>query len=486
MPRPRLLIVDDNRQYAGSLRRALQGEYAVITAADKLEAAAAFRAGCDIILLDLRLNDQDEANRDGMELLHEFRRERRRDDLPIVMMTAYGDMDVAIQAVREGANDFLQKPFDLAKLRVTLANVLERIRSERRASSLQQDLARIEPGNLIGQNTAIANVHRLIQMAANDGHVTVLIRGETGTGKELVARAIYQLGWRKEEPFVPVVVGALNPNLVESELFGHETGAFTGATARRIGYIETAKGGVLFLDEIGDLPAEAQVKLLRFLEERKFSRVGSSDSIEVDVQIVVATNRNLEEAVKKKEFRQDLYFRLKSLDIFLAPLRERLDDIPLLIEHFLKLFGEQGRTKIAAISSEAMQGLMQYHWPGNVRELKAVLERAIIYANFNTHLRIERDDLPLEILRPTSQQAGTPFQVQIAEDGIALAQHLARWELAYIEEALRSTKGRKTEAWKILGLNDRFALHRRVTALFKKFPHLAAEYPFVRELYSKR
>jgi len=481
----RLLIVDDDRQYVNSLGRALQREYMVIPATDKSEALRAFRKGCDIVLLDLRLNDQDETNREGMELLHEFRRERQRDDLPIVMMTAYGDVDIAVQAMKEGANDFLQKPFDLPKLRVTLSNVLERARSERRASSLQQDLARIEPGNLIGQNIAIANIHRLIQMAANDGHVTVLIRGETGTGKELVARAIHQLGWRKDEPFVPVVVGALNPNLVESELFGHETGAFTGATARRIGYIETAKGGVLFLDEIGDLPAEAQVKLLRFLEERKFSRVGSSDSIEVDVQIVVATNRNLEEAVKRKELRQDLYFRLKSLDIFLAPLRERLDDIPLLVKHFLQLFGKQGRTRITEVSPEAMQSLKQYNWPGNVRELKAVLERAIIYANFNNHRRIERDDLPLEILTPPSQKEGAVFHVQIGEDGVALDQHLARWELSYIEEALRSTKGRKTEAWKLLGLNDRFALHRRVTALFKKYPHLASEYPFVRELYTR-
>lgn len=484
MPLSRLLIVDDDRQYVSSLGRALQREYNVIAAADKSEALRAFRKGCDIVLLDLRLNDQDENNRDGMELVREFRNEHA--DLPIVMMTAYGDVDIAVEAMKQGADDFLQKPFDLAKLRTTLSNILDRVRQRQVIASLKQELARIEPGDLVGQSAAMANIRRLVQMAAQDGHVTVLIRGETGTGKELVARAIHKHGWRSKEPFVPVVVAALNPNLIESELFGHETGAFTGATSRRIGYLEKAKGGVLLLDEIGELPSETQVKLLRFLEARSFSRVGSSDSIEVDVQILVATNRNLEEAISKGQIRQDLYFRLKSLDIFLPPLRERLDDISLLVQHYLNLFCKQGRTKITQISAEAMTALKQYQWPGNVRELKAVIERAIIYANFNNHPSIAREDLPLEILSPKTQQSATAFQVQIGEEGIALDQHLARWELSYIEEALRSTKGRKTEAWKLLGLNDRFALHRRVTALFKKFPHLASEYPFVQELYSKR
>ncbi|MCG3155116.1 MAG: Regulatory protein AtoC [bacterium] len=483
MPLSRLLIVDDNRQYASSLRRALQEEYAVSTAGDKVEARAAFRKGCDLVLLDLRLDEQEVNNREGLELLHELHQEHR--DLPIVMMTAYGDVDIAVLAMKEGAADFLPKPFDLAKLRVTLSNVLDRARQRQVISSLKQDFARIEPGELVGQSVAMENIRRLVQMAAQDGHVTVLIRGETGTGKELVARAIYQKGWRSKEPFVPVVVAALNPNLIESELFGHEAGAFTGAASRRIGYLEKAKGGVLLLDEIGELPSETQVKLLRFLEERSFSRVGSSDSIEVDVQILVATNRNLEEAISEGRIRQDLYFRLKSLDIFLPPLRERLDDIPLLVQHFLDLFCKQGRTKITQISAEAMSALTKYQWPGNVRELKAVLERAVIFANFNNHPSISRDDLPLEILSPSSQQAETAFQVQIGEDGVALDQHLARWELSYIEAALRSTKGRKTEAWKLLGLNDRFALHRRVTALFKKFPHLTSEYPFVQELYTK-
>lgn len=206
----------------------------------------------------------------------------------------------------------------------------------------------------------------------------------------------------------------------------------------------------------------------------------------MDGQILVATNRNLEEAISKGEIRQDLYFRLKSLDIFLPPLRERVEDIPLLVRHYLELFSSQGRTKKIATSPEAMTALKKYHWPGNIRELKAVLERAIIYANFNKHHYIEKDDLPLEIISPPNKRLGAISSLHIGEDGIDLDKNLARWELAYIEEALRSTKGRKTEAWKMLGLNDRFALYRRIGILLKKYPQMLSEFSLVRELYSKR
>lgn len=480
----KLLIIDDNKSYLNSLRRSLQQDYQIMMATDQSEANTAFHKGPDIVLLDLRLNDQDEMNREGLDLLNEFHQEQP--NLPVVMMTAFGDVNVAVQAMKEGAADFLQKPFDLPKLRSTLANVLERSRLKQRVSYLEQDYARLEPGELIGENPAIDHIRNLVQMAAQDGYVTVLIRGETGTGKELVARAIHRHGWRTKEPFVPVVLAALNSNLFESELFGHEPGAFTGASSRRIGYLEKAKGGVLLLDEVGELPSETQVKLLRFLEERSFSRVGSSDNIEVDVQILVATNRNLEDAINKGQIRQDLYFRLKSLDIFLPPLRERIEDIPLLVRHYLELFSSQGRTKKIEMRTDAMSCLKQYRWPGNIRELKAVLERAIIYANFNKHQFIEKDDLPLEIISPSNQKLETIPTTHIGEDGIDLYRTLARWELAYIEEALRSTKGRKTEAWKLLGLNDRFALHRRVSVLLRKYPQMGVDFSLVRELYSKR
>jgi DNA-binding NtrC family response regulator len=480
---PRLLIVDDNKNYAESLRRALQKEFSVASAIDKEEAHRALHSGSDVILLDIRLNDMDETNREGLELLREFR--TQCPDVPVVMMTAYGDVGLAVQAMKEGASDFLQKPIDLAKLRATLSNALDRARLEERISSLQQDYARIEPGELVGQNPLVAEVRNLTQMVAQDGYVTVLIRGETGTGKELVARAIHRVGWRSKEPFVPMATASLSPSLIESELFGHEAGAFTGAKGRRIGFIEKAKRGVLFLDEIGDLPAEGQLKLLRFLEEKKFSRVGSSEEIEIDAQILAATNRNLEEAVGSGYIREDLYFRLKSVQIFLPPLRERRDDIPILADHFLRLFREQGRTRITEIKPEAAEALTQYRWPGNVRELKAALERAIIYANYNGHQWIQKGDLPLEILSASDRDNHVAYRAHIAGNGIDLAKEMARLELSYIEEALHSTEERKTEAWRLLGLNDRFALRRRTKALLSKYPSIAQQFPTVCRLYGK-
>ena len=480
---PKLLIIDDNKDYVASVSRALQSDYSIISATDKEQALRTLPSGCDLILLDIRLNESDNANREGLDLLRDFRAQRL--DVPVVMMTAYGDVGLAVEAMKEGAADFLQKPFNLAKLRAALSNALERARLEQRISTLQQDYARVEPGELVGANSLITEVRHLIQMVAHDGYVTVLIRGATGTGKELAARAIHQVGWRGEGPFIPVAIASLNPNLVESELFGHEAGAFTGAKGRRIGLFEKAKRGILFLDEIGDLPAEAQLKLLRFLEERKFSRVGSSEELEVDVQVLAATNRNLEEAVESGQIRQDLYFRLKSVQIFLPPLRERHDDIPLLVSHFLNLFRQQGRTRVMELSAHAMESLMKYLWPGNVRELKAVIERAIIYANYNSHQRIEKEDLPLEIMSATAHDTKMLNRLGSGNGMVNLDMELARCELAYIEEALRSTHERKTEAWKLLGLNDRFALLRRAKALLQNYPSLASTFPTVQRLYGK-
>jgi DNA-binding NtrC family response regulator len=481
--KPKLLLVDDNIAFAKSLVRVLREQFQVKSSSSADEGRAMFRQGCDVVLLDLRLNDADPNNREGVDLLKEFH--TLNSEIPIVMMTAYGDIEVAVEVMKEGAADFLQKPFDLTKLKATLSNALEQARLKQRISSLEQDYARIEPGEIVGQSPVIENIRRLIDMAAKDGYVTVLINGETGTGKELIARAIHRQGWRSKESFVPVAISALSPTLVESELFGHEAGAFTGAKGRRAGYIEKAKGGVLFLDEVGEIPRETQVKLLRFLEERKFFRVGSTESIETDVQILVATHRDFQQAVENGQIRQDLYFRLKSLVIPVAPLRERIDDISLLANHCLKLFRDQGRTKISSIDPEVMELLMRYHWPGNVRELKTALERAVIYANNNGHLSIEKDDLPVELLcEPHLNSEGT-FPIRLNGGGINLNQQLARWELAYIEKALQLTQGRKTEAWKLLRLNDRFALHRRISTLFKKYPNLVSGFATLKELYDK-
>jgi DNA-binding NtrC family response regulator len=479
----KILLVDDDSAFLASTERILKRDFEVITASDHASALKAAGEGPDIVLLDIRLDESDKQNRGGMELLGEILKTHRH--LPVVMFSAYGDLETAVECMRLGAVDFIQKPANINELRQRLRASLEHARLSRQVTQLEERLQQIDPTELIGESPRVVEVKHLIRMVAQDGFVTVLIWGETGTGKELVARAIHRLGWRAKEPFVPVAIAALNLNLVESELFGHEPGAFTGAKERRIGFIERAKRGVLFLDEIGDVPPDAQLKLLRFLEERRFARVGNSDEIEVSVQIVAATNRNLEEDLETGRIRRDLYYRLKSVQIFLPPLRERTEDIPLLVAHFLRLFREQGRTRITQVSAEALESLKQYMWPGNVRELKAVLERAVIYANYHYHQAVEKEDLPLEILDASSPESSRTKARRLTEKGLILDEELARLELSYMEDALKLTEGRKTEVWKLLGLNDRFAFLRRAKTLLKTYPGLASDYPTVRRLYGK-
>lgn len=485
---PTLLIVDDDTAFLGALERALRRDFVIVTASTEASALEAFSSGPDIVLLDIRLNESDEQNRSGVELLKRFL--ETQPSIPVVMTSAYGDIETAVECMRFGATDFIQKSdffqksAGLSELRQRLKTALEHARLSRQVEHLEEQLGRLQSDELVGQAPQFQQIKQLIQVVAQDGYVTVLIRGETGTGKELAARAIHQLGWRAKGPFVSLAIAALNQNVIESELFGHEAGAFTDAKGRHIGYIERAKGGVLFFDEIGELPAEAQLKLLRFLEERKFSRVGSTNEISVDVQIVCATNRDLEKAVEEERIRQDLYFRLKSMQIILPPLRERPDDIPLLTSHFLRLFFKQGRTRITEVSSEAATILRRYQWPGNIRELRAVLERANIYANYHGHQLIEKEDLPFELLSNAVVETKQATQRKL-HAGITLDVELARVELSYIEDALSLTEERKAEAWKLLGLNDRFALLRRVKSLLRNYPDLGAEFPTVRKLYGK-
>ena len=475
-----MLIVDDDASFVRSLKRRLQDDFDVVIALNASEARQHIAEGFDILLLDMRLDEQDESNREGLELLSEFH--SAYPDVPIVMMTAYGDIETAVEAMKCGAVDFLAKPFEIPKLRTTLHNALQQYQLKRRISALQDELHRIEPWEIIGKDPKIEEIRRLIQIVAQDGYVTVLITGETGTGKELVARAIHKQGWRSDAPFGPIALSALNPNLIERELFGHEKGAFTDATEARAGYIEQAHGGVLFLDEIGDLSPDMQVKLLRFLEERSFCRLGSTHPISVDVQVITATNQDLEAKVQQGVFRSDLYYRLKTFQIHLPPLRERREDIPLIIEHFLKLFRKQGRTHIRKVSSEAMGALQAYSWPGNVRELRSAIERAIIYATYHDSQQIEWEHLPLEI-RHQEHGMERDVQIKLPPQGTQLAEELARLELSYIEQALRATNGRKSEAWKLLGLNDRFALLRRIKRIHARYPHLLETFPLIQQLY---
>lgn len=475
-----ILIVDDDERFCESLRRSLEDEFEILIANNKDQARRQLW-NAEVVLLDIILDRDDMENRDGMILLSEFLEERP--ELPIVMITAYGNVQIAVEAMKLGAIDFLEKPLDIPKLKASINNALRQARLSRKVKSLERELYSLEPIKLIGENEYLKEIRRLIDYIANDGYITVLVRGETGTGKELVARLIHQNGWRSEGPFVPLSLAALAPSILESELFGYEKGAFTDAKERKIGYIEQANKGVLFLDDIDVASTEVQVKLLRFLEERNIYRLGSTKPIKVDVQVVTATNQNLAQLVKERKFREDLFYRLNSIEIKMPPLREHPEDIPLICDHFLEIFRKQGRTNVEKITGEAIEVLKKYNWPGNVRELRNIIERACLLAGLKGHNYIELSDLPQEIFienRIFSSKVSKDFE------NFDLEKEKARFELSWIEQALKKAGGRKGEAYKILGLNDRFALRRRITSIEKKFPELIKEFPLCSNFLIKK
>lgn len=481
---PRILVVEDDPEYLQALEQALSREFAICSAMNLEEAHRHLKSDLDLVLLDVRLSEEQErkGGREGLVFLEAIRQVLPQ--IPVVMMTAYGDIDLAVEAMRLGASDFIQKArLDIREFRKVLHNALERTHLARRVAELEEEIQRLEPWELVGDHPSVQEVRKLIDMVADDGYTTVLIRGETGTGKELVARAVHSRGWRKDAPFVSLALPSLAPSLVERELFGHVRGAFTDAREARAGYIAKAAGGVLFLDEIGELTYDLQPKLLRFLDTRVYSPVGSTTENRIDIQLVCATNRNLEEAIQVGSFRQDLYYRLRTLEIILPPLRERVEDIPLLADHFLFQFRRQGRTRLAGITQAALHQLSRYAFPGNIRELKSIIERAMMLANIHDHALIDSEDLPLEVRQPRPQVAAGSA---ISTNGsIDLDTELARVELSYMERALELTEGRKTEAWRLLGLNDRFALLRRVKRIREQYPILVESFPLVRSRYAE-
>ncbi len=380
-----VLVVDDDRTVLMLVEKALADDSVTIRKAG--DAAAGFAAlqdgHPDVVLLDIMLPDST-----GLELA---RRVREFDaKLPIIFITAKDDSDTAIEAMQLGAYDYLLKPLDVEKVQDLVERALETRRlmqapvhlhetAATAAGELSKGLASTDGDALVGRSPQMLEVYKEIgRVAAQD--VTVLIRGESGTGKELVARAIYQHSKRKDAPFLAVNCAALTETLLESELFGHEKGAFTGADRRHIGKFEQCNGGTIFLDEIGDMSPLVQSKVLRMLQEQKFERVGGRETIETDVRIISATNRDLEQMIEDGEFRLDLFHRLNSFDIQLPPLRDRGDDVQLLLEHFLAVLGEQLDKRVTGISPDAIRQLTEYSWPGNVRELQSVLRKAILMA----------------------------------------------------------------------------------------------------------
>ncbi|MGI9113495.1 MAG: sigma-54-dependent transcriptional regulator [Chthoniobacterales bacterium] len=446
---PTILIVDDEKHTRDGLRRLLEDEYDVYVAEDTGGAMSVLeRESVELLLTDLRLG-----NEDGMQLIE---RALKMAHPPIcIMMTAYGSVDTAVEAMKRGAYDFVTKPLNLDKVEMLIARALQSRRMEQENRTLKQQIdQRFGLENILGESAALREVLDTIRQVAPSS-ANVLIEGESGTGKELAAHALHNLSRRNKAKFVAVHCAALSPTLLESELFGHERGAFTGAHERRMGRFEQASGGTIFLDEIGDIDASTQVKLLRVMsEERSFERVGGTQTLRADVRIVAATNKNLEQLVREGKFREDLYFRLNVVRIVMPPLRARKEDIPLLVRAFLRHFSKANDKRVFEITTEAMNTLLVYDWPGNVRELRTAIEHGVVMANGP---KVTLRDLPASV----RQRAGAAaFGVSETINPLDLAQT----EKRLIAQALAATKGNITAAAKQLGISRR-TLHRKLNEM---------------------
>src|SRR6059036_1742251 len=386
---PTVLIVDDEKHTRDGLRRLLEEEYDVYVAADIAGAISVLeREPIDLLLTDLRLGSED-----GMTLID---RALKMAHPPIcVMMTAYGSVDTAVEAMKRGAYDFVTKPLNLDKVEMLIARALRSRNLEQENRTLRQEVDdRYGLENIWGDSAALHEMLDTIRQVAPSS-ANVLIEGESGTGKELAAHAIHNLSRRNKAKFVAVHCAALSPQLLESELFGHEKGAFTGAHERRIGRFEQANGGTLFLDEIGDIDPSTQVKLLRIMsEQRSFERVGGTQTLRADVRVIAATNKNLEQLVRERKFRDDLYFRLNVVRIVMPPLRERKEDIPLLVRGFLRHFCKENEKPLLELAPDAMDALLAYDWPGNIRELRTAIEHGVV---MTTDKQIALRDLPMAV-----------------------------------------------------------------------------------------
>ena len=449
---PTVLIVDDEKHTRDGLRALLEDNYDTYVAADL---AGAFdvleRDQIDVLLTDLRLGSED-----GMKLIE---RALKLPHPPVcIMMTAYGSVDTAVEAMKRGAYDFVTKPLNLDKVEMLIARALSSRRLEQENRALRQEVdERFALENILGESPALREVLDTIRQVAPSS-ANVLIEGESGTGKELAAHAIHNLSRRHKGRFITVHCAALSPQLLESELFGHEKGAFTGAYERRIGRFEQANGGTIFLDEIGEIDPTTQIKLLRVMsEEHAFERVGGSHTLHADVRVIAATNKNLEVLVSEGKFRDDLYFRLNVVKITMPPLRDRKEDIPLLVQAFLRHFCRVNDKPVLEITPEAMNTLIAYDWPGNVRELRTAIEHGVV---MTTGSRVALRDLPAAV-RQAAPAAGV--RVRGYDEGVSPLD-LHATEKRLIGQALTATKGNITAAAKKLGISRR-TLHRKLNEM---------------------
>jgi two-component system nitrogen regulation response regulator GlnG len=468
----KLLLIDDEADVQYSFRRIFDTPGIEISTASSGEEGLKLipKINPDLVMMDVRMG--------GISGLEMLRRLRQIDaKLPVIIMTAYGTTQTAIEAMKLGAYDYVLKPFDVPKLKRLVADALDAARAMKRVVSYQPLLESEDYDiGIVGRTEGMQNVFKLIgQLAMSDA--TALITGESGTGKELIARAIYGHSKRSEKPFLAINCAAIPENLLESELFGHEKGAFTGATNQRIGKFEQGNGGTLFLDEIGDMTPTTQTKILRVLQNGTFERVGGNQPVKVDVRIIAATNKPLEQAVADKTFREDLFYRLNVVRIHVPPLRERRGDLPLLVDYFLQKFAQKNNQVVKAVTGEAMQLMEAYEWPGNVRELENVVHRALVVSKGDAILSA---DLPAEISRArlevsssSSPGAATSCSTSRMDlDSIARTLfHLARQDpklkvIPFLERemvihALKETLGNQVQAAKLLGIT-RATLRKRI------------------------
>lgn len=451
--RPGLLIVDDEKNTREGLRDLLEDAFEVYLAGS-VEGALEVLASepVDVLLTDLKLG-----GRDGMELL-ELALQGRKPPV-CIMMTAYGSVDTAVEAMKRGAYDFVTKPVHLERLELLIKRALRSRKVEKENEVLRRKVE--NPRGLeqmIGQSPPMVRVFDTIRQVA-PSRATVLLEGESGTGKEVAARCIHELSTRSGGKFVAVHCAALSAQLLESELFGHEKGAFTGAFERRVGRFEQANGGTLFLDEIGEIDSATQVKILRVLGERTFERVGGNQTLQTDVRLLAATNKNLEAMVAAGQFRDDLFFRLNVVRLTMPPLRERREDIPLLVRAFLVESSEENEKPLREFAAEAMGCLLRYEWPGNVRELRAAVEHGVVMASGS---KIGLADLPASV--KSMQETGGAAQVPAKNSAPLGILNLDQQERSLILQALEQTRGNRKEAAKQLGISRR-TLYRRIADL---------------------
>lgn len=444
----RILVIEDDEEMLENYSRLLKRmDYECIIERDSVKAAEELhRLSPDVILTDLRM-----PGKSGFDILSASK--KLNPDMPVILITAYANISTAVEAVKQGAFDFIAKPFTSEQLGMVIERALrqkiladenKQLREQLRASSIDE---------IIGKSPAIREVIEVIKRVSRTD-ANILVTGESGTGKELVAKAIHARSLRKSEPFVPVDCAALPENLLESEMFGYEKGAFTGANTSKPGLFETAHGGTLFLDEIGEIPMTMQAKLLRAIQERQVRRLGSNKFISIDVRIISATNRNIKKSIQEKMFREDLYYRLNVIQITVPPLRERMGDIPVLALHFMNRFAALNKKDIRSISHDAMKILESYSWPGNVRELQNIMERAVVLCDGD---KITIEDLPKEICM-------APPPPLLAENMLykdAKEAWLAAFERNYLTSLLKGTEGNISRAAQKAGI-DRKTIHRLI------------------------